>query len=57
MTLGSIIAGWAVLWLLVAAVITVAGLSRGRPLPTAAWLVTIGAFLERRSGSRQAASW
>src|SRR5215468_4788444 len=45
MTLGSIIAGWAVLWLLVAAVITVAGLRRGRPLPTAAWLVTIGAFL------------
>ena len=45
MTLGSIIAGWAVLWLLFAAVITVAGLRRGRPLPTAAWLVTIGAFL------------
>src|SRR5262252_4165138 len=45
MTLGSIIAGWAVLWLLVAAVLTVAGLRRGRRLPTAAWLVTIGAFL------------
>src|SRR5215471_17936591 len=45
MTLASIISVWALLWLLVAAVITVAGLRRGRPLPTAAWLVTIGAFL------------
>jgi hypothetical protein len=45
MSLGSIIAGWAVLWLLVAAVLTVAGLRSGRRLPTAAWLVTIGAFL------------
>ncbi len=45
MTLASIIAIWAVLWMLVAAVLTVAGLRRGRPLPAAAWLVTIGAFL------------
>lgn len=45
MTLASIIAIWAVLWMLVAGVATVAGLRRGRPLPTAAWLVTIGAFL------------
>ena len=45
MTLASIIAAWAALWVLAAAVVTVAGLRRGRPLPTAAWLVTIGAFL------------
>ena len=45
MTLASIIAAWAVLWVLVAAVVMVAGLRRGRPLPAAAWLVTIGAFL------------
>ena len=45
MTLASIIAIWAVLWVLVAAVVMVAGLRRGRPLPTAAWLVTVGAFL------------
>jgi hypothetical protein len=45
MTLASIIAVWAVLWVLVAAGVAVAGLRRGRPLPTAAWLVTIGAFL------------
>jgi hypothetical protein len=45
MTLPSIIAAWAALWVLVAALVTVAGLRRGRPLPAAAWLVTIGAFL------------
>jgi hypothetical protein len=45
MTLASIIAAWAVLWVLVAAVVMVAGLRRGRPLPAAAWLVTISAFL------------
>jgi hypothetical protein len=45
MTLASIIAVWALLWVLVAVMITVAGLRRGRPLPTAAWLVTIAAFL------------
>src|SRR5215831_15192015 len=45
MTLASIIAVWAVLWVLAAAVVMVAGLRRGRPLPTAAWLVTIAAFL------------
>jgi hypothetical protein len=45
MTLASIIAAWAVLWMLVAAVVMAAGLRRGRPLPAAAWLVTIGAFL------------
>ena len=45
MTLASIIAAWAVLWVLVAAVVMAAGLRRGRPLPAAAWLVTIGAFL------------
>jgi len=45
MTLASIIAAWAVLWVLVAAVVLAAGLRRGRPLPAAAWLVTIGAFL------------
>lgn len=45
MTLGSIIAIWAILWVLVAVAVAVAGLRRGRPLPTAAWLVTIGAFL------------
>jgi hypothetical protein len=45
MSLASIVALWAVLWVLVAAVLTVAGLRRGRRLPTAAWLVTIGAFL------------
>jgi hypothetical protein len=44
MTLASITAVWALLWVLVA-MITVAGLRRGRPLPTAAWLVTIAAFL------------
>src|SRR5215470_10546430 len=45
MTLASIIDVWAVLWVLIAAGVAVAGLRRGRPLPTAAWLVTIGAFL------------
>ena len=45
MTLASIIAAWAVLWVLVAAVVMAAGLRRGWPLPAAAWLVTIGAFL------------
>lgn len=45
MTLALIIAAWAVLWVLVAAVVAVAGLRRGRPLVAAAWLVTIGAFL------------
>jgi len=45
MTLASIIAAWAVLWVLVAAVVMAAGLRRGRPLPAAAWLVTIAAFL------------
>lgn len=45
MTLASIIAIWAVLWVLVAVAVAVAGLRRGRPLPTAAWLITIGAFL------------
>jgi len=45
MTLASIIAAWAVLWVLVAAVVMAAGWRRGRPLPAAAWLVTIGAFL------------
>jgi len=45
MTLASIVTAWAVLWLLVAAVLTVAGLRSGRRLPAAAWLVTIGAFL------------
>src|SRR5262252_7481916 len=43
--MASIIAAWAAVWALIAAVVTVAGLRRGRPLPTAAWLVTIGAFL------------
>ena len=43
--MASIIAAWAAVWVLVAATVTVAGLRRGRPLPTAAWLVTIGAFL------------
>lgn len=43
--MASIIAAWAVLWVLVAAAVTVAGLRRGRPLSTAAWLITIGAFL------------
>ena len=45
MTLASIITIWAVLWALVAVAVVVAGLRRGRPLPTAAWLITIGAFL------------
>jgi hypothetical protein len=45
MTLASITAAWAVLWVLVAALVVVAGRRRTRPLPTAAWLVTIGAFL------------
>ena len=45
MTLASIIAAWAILWVLAAAVVLAAGLRRGRPLPAAAWLVTIGAFL------------
>ena len=45
MTLASIIAAWAVLWVLVVAVVMAAGLRRGWPLPAAAWLVTIGAFL------------
>jgi hypothetical protein len=43
--MASIIAGWAALWVVVAAIAAVAGLRRGRPLPTAAWLITIGAFL------------
>jgi hypothetical protein len=43
--MASIIAAWAAVWVLIAATVTVAGLRRGRPLPTAAWLVTIGAFL------------
>jgi hypothetical protein len=43
--MATIIAAWAVLWVLVAAVVAVAGRRRRRPLPTAAWLVTIGAFL------------
>ena len=41
----SIIAAWAVIWVLVAAVVAVAGLRRGRQLWAAAWLVSIGAFL------------
>ena len=45
MSLASIIDAWAVLWVLIATGVAVAGLRRGRPLPTAAWLVTIGAFL------------
>jgi len=45
MTLASIIAAWAVLWVLVAAVVMAVGWRRGRQLPAAAWLVTIGAFL------------
>ena len=46
MTLASIIAAWAILWILVAAAVMAAGRRRGWPLPaTAAWLVTIGAFL------------
>src|SRR6516165_9674525 len=46
MTLASIIAAWAVLWVLVAAAVMATGRRRGWPLPaTAAWLVTIGAFL------------
>lgn len=44
-TLASIIAVWAGIWALVAAVLVVAGLRRGRPLWAAAWLVSIGAFL------------
>ena len=46
MTLASIIATWAILWVLVAAAVIAAGRRRGWPLPaTAAWLITIGAFL------------
>ena len=45
MTLASIIGAWAVLWVLVAAVVMAVGWRRGRQLPAAAWLVTIGAFL------------
>ena len=46
MTLASIIATWAILWVLVAAAVIAAGRRRGWPLPaTATWLVTIGAFL------------
>ena len=45
MTLASIIAAWAIFWMLAAAVVMAAGLRRGRPLPAAAWLITIGAFL------------
>jgi len=45
MTLASIIAAWAVLWVLVAAVVMAVGWRRGRQVPAAAWLVTIGAFL------------
>ncbi len=44
-TLASIIAVWASVWVLVAAVVAVAGLRRARPLWAAAWLVSIGAFL------------
>jgi len=44
-TLGSIIAVWASVWVVVAAVVLVAGLRRGRQLWAAAWLVSIGAFL------------
>jgi len=45
MTLTSIITIWAVLWVLVALAVAAAGLRRRRPLPTAAWLITIAAFL------------
>lgn len=41
----TIIAVWAVVWVLVAAAIAVVGVRRGHPLWSAAWLVTIGAFL------------
>ena len=43
--MASIIAVWAVLWVLVAGAVAGAGLRRGRPLWAAAWLVSIGAFL------------
>jgi len=43
--LASITAVWAGVWALVAAVVAVAAVRRGRPLSAAAWLVTIGAFL------------
>jgi hypothetical protein len=45
MTLASIITIWAIFWALVAVAVAVAGLRRRRPLPTAAWLITIAAFL------------
>src|SRR5215470_5400206 len=45
MILASIIGAWAVLWVLVAAVVMAVGWRRGRQLLAAAWLVTIGAFL------------
>jgi len=45
MTMASIIAVWALVWVAVAALVAVAGLHRGRPLWAAAWLVSIGAFL------------
>ena len=43
--MAAIIDAWAAVWVLVAGVVAVAGLRRARLLPTAAWLVTIGAFL------------
>src|SRR5262245_54467420 len=45
MTMASIIAVWALVWVAVAALVAVSGLRRGRPLWAAAWLVSIGAFL------------
>src|SRR5262249_58029249 len=45
MTMASIMAVWALVWVAVAALVAVAGLRRGRPLWAAAWLVSIGAFL------------
>ena len=43
--LASITAAWAVAWVLVAALVALAGARRRRPLWAAAWLVSIGAFL------------
>jgi hypothetical protein len=43
--MASLVAAWAVLWVVVAAVVAAAGLRRGRPLWAAAWLVSLGAFL------------
>jgi hypothetical protein len=57
MTLASIIDVWAVLWVLIAAGVAVTGLRRGRPLPTAAWLVTIGAFLAAQEDPLLSSKW